>query len=382
MSDLGDLSDSILSLGSSDSEASFDDSDNEQTMDSFLKLWQSRPQPPKKNLSVFQLSDAFLDRIGLKYFNSYAVEMPPPEGLVMPELAEIETSFDLEELKAQVAETWQQEPNENSTERALRLEEEDVEWYGKIAPPVQECADGEYDENDPDVSFLNTLSPYIYLEGGLEDICMVQAIGQRWERGYTMSKGLFDRHEIENPVAALRQFKVDAAKDISAMLFVGGGQFSAAVFSHVSLEPEEVRVVASKTVNAADSEVLAGEIVLTVEAWKPYLQHCKSIYVRAKTIANNELLLNTLLDRAEVTRTDPRVRPIPFPTLMASMEGLRLAWLALTQLKILPLPEVDITLQQDLDRHNRLNRARNAAKAKASAKANAQLILGEGNGYL
>lgn len=198
---------------------------------------------------------------------------------------------------------------------------------------------------------------------------------------YGVYKALFADHET--PIAALEKLKGFSKEPsklgISVLLMIGGGHFAGAVIGHSqknikgnaksreSRQEQMVHVIHSKTfhryttrrkqggsqsasdnargkANSAGSSIrryneqaLQKEVRELLLSWKEYLDKAEHVFIRANGAANRKILVG--YEGAQLANGDKRLRTFPFTTKRATLSEVKKAWVRLTYLTIVDVPE-------------------------------------------
>ena len=235
------------------------------------------------------------------------------------------------------------------------------------------------DDSPVAVSYLNTHSPYLLLESSLLPSEKSQVFG--------IHKALFLEDELADPSRAISSWnrsisssgadKEDNGGKISALFMMGGGHFAGAIVSHTrlnvvgnvrkenqTLQEQAVRLIEHKTfhryttrrkqggtqsamdnakgkANSAGSSLrryneaaLKNDVTELLKLWKPYLDRCSLIFIRARNAHDRSVFFADNL----LQKTDPRLRTFPFTTGRPTTGELRRSWCELTYMKIVDRP--------------------------------------------
>lgn len=194
-------------------------------------------------------------------------------------------------------------------------------------------------------------------------------------------KVLFNNGQIKNPILTLTAWKQNVdqtSSNISALFMIGGGHFAGAIVSHqrlnvsgnakkqdVSFQEQAILFLEHKTfhryttrrkqggsqsamdnakgkANSAGSTLrryneaaLKIDVQILLKEWKPYLDNCENIYIRARSAQDRKMFL----DDGLINKDDVRLKSFPFTTGRPTVSELRKAWCELTYLKITQKPE-------------------------------------------
>lgn len=242
-------------------------------------------------------------------------------------------------------------------------------------------------------SFLNTKSPQIYFKSNY-------LLASEKNEVFGIYKVLFNIKELSNPLLALKSWNeiLDNSSKMSALFMVGGGHFAGAIISHQrrnikgnlkkqkeTLQEQSVILLEHKTfhryttrrkqggsqsvmdnakgkANSAGSTLrrynenaLKQDIQNLLLDWKPYLDKCENIFIRAKSVfdkaiffeSNNNSHNGSKSDNAHfINKSDPRLKTFPFTTGRPTIHELKRAWCELTYLKSTEKPRPIITSKQ------------------------------------
>lgn len=194
-------------------------------------------------------------------------------------------------------------------------------------------------------------------------------------------KALFNEEQIEDPLSTLTQWSqdVDATSGkFSAIFMIGGGHFAGAIVSHqrlsvkgnakkqdVSQQEQAVLFLEHKTfhryttrrkqggsqstmdnakgkANSAGSTLrryneaaLKVDVQTLLKEWKPYLDRCENIFMRARSVQDRKIFL----DEEILDKNDKRIKNLPFTTGRPTVGELKRAWCELAYLKITQRPK-------------------------------------------
>lgn len=229
------------------------------------------------------------------------------------------------------------------------------------------------DDDERNVSHMNTNSPYILFQSPLVD----------QGKAFGMYKALFSKGALDsgNVVEEVTHMSSEPKKlGTSVLLMIGGGYFAGAVISHtpksmkglapnhkISKQEQQVNVLQSKTfhryttrrkqggsqsasdnsrgkANSAGSSIrryneqaLQHEVRELLGSWKEYLQKADFIFIRANAVANRRALAG--YEGAPLAADDKRIRNFPFTTKRATLSELKRAWIQLTYVQVVGLPK-------------------------------------------
>lgn len=224
-------------------------------------------------------------------------------------------------------------------------------------------------------SFLNTQSPQIYFKSN--------TLPQQKDV-FGIYKALFNTKELTNPQLAVTNWNEvnDQSSSISALFMVGGGHFAGAIVSHQrrnvkgnakkqneSFQEQAVIMLEHKTfhryttrrkqggsqsamdnangkANSAGStlrryneEALKQDIQGLLSEWKPYLEKCENIYIRARSVYDKKIFFEHEKNTNVIDKHDPRLKTFPFTTGRPNLSELKKSWCELTYLKITEKPQ-------------------------------------------
>lgn len=224
-------------------------------------------------------------------------------------------------------------------------------------------------------SFLNTQSPQIYFKS-------ISLPEQKDVFG--IYKALFNNKELTNPQLAVNNWNEvnDQSSSISALFMVGGGHFAGAIVSHQrrnvkgnarkqneSFREQAVIMLEHKTfhryttrrkqggsqsamdnangkANSAGStlrryneEALKQDIQGLLSEWKPYLDKCENIFIRARSVYDKKIFFEHEKHGNVIDKQDPRLKTFPFTTGRPNLGELKKSWCELTYLKITEKPK-------------------------------------------
>ena len=264
---------------------------------------------------------------------------------------------DIESISGSEAESEDDEkPGAGSALRRTRLDAVMEEELGKISPSVEISA------SRP--THLNTRSPLIYFNSKYLPEGSV----------FGVHKCLFSATGVEDPLGSMREWqKATQGERVSALFMMGGGHFAAAIVSHQridisgnakrhgeSLQEQAVHFLEHKTfhryttrrkqggsqsvmdnakgkANSAGSTLrryneaaLRNDVQDLLKKWRPYLERCEHIFIRAKNVADRSVFFT---ENTPLTKVDPRIRTFPFTTRRPTTNELRRAWCEITYLK-------------------------------------------------
>lgn len=265
--------------------------------------------------------------------------------------------------------------SEDSSEDEEEEEEKTLDTiFEKLSTKVAD------DEEEEQVSHLNTKSPFILYKSAL--VPSDKALG--------VYKSIFTEKQLLNePTSALKSFSQSPTKDkFLALFMIGGGHFAGAIISHkrknirgnVNMKEnryeEQVEVIESKTfhryttrrkqggsqsasdnargkANSAGSSIrryneqaLIQEVRELLDSWKNYLDSCESIFIRANGASNRKILVG--YEGSVLQNNDVRIKSFPFTTKRATKSELRKAWVELSYLKVVDIPKVNDKLNKKL----------------------------------
>lgn len=199
---------------------------------------------------------------------------------------------------------------------------------------------------------------------------------------YGIYKALFDKDNIQEPLDTILKWNMDDTRmtSISALFLVGGGHFAGAIVCHqrgniksvvrskrVDETPQEqcVQFLEHKTfhryttrrkqggsqsamdnakgkANSAGSTLrryneaaLKTDIQNLMEKWRPYLNKCESIYIRARNVQDKKIFL----DGGILNKDDKRIKSFPFTTNRPTVTELKRIWCELTYMKPVEKPQ-------------------------------------------
>lgn len=241
-------------------------------------------------------------------------------------------------------------------------------------------------------SFLNTKSPHIYFRSSYLPSEKNEVIG--------VYKVLFNIKELSNPLLALKSWNeiLDKSSKMSALFMVGGGHFAGAIISHQrrnikgnlkkqkeTFQEQSVIMLEHKTLhryttrrkqggsqsvmdnakgkaNSAGSTLrrynenaLKQDIQNLLLNWKPYLDKCDNIFIRARSVFDKAIFFesNNSSHHAGkknnihfINKNDPRLKTFPFTTGRPTIHELKRAWCELTYLKSIEKPKPIIASKQ------------------------------------
>lgn len=194
-------------------------------------------------------------------------------------------------------------------------------------------------------------------------------------------KVLFDDKQLENPLDTLTQWSqnVDATSGkFSAIFMIGGGHFAGAIVSHQRLSvkgnakkqdvtPQEQAVLflehktfhryttrrkqggsqstmdnakgkansAGSTLRRYNEAALKVDVQTLLKEWKPYLDNCENIFMRARSVHDRRIFL----EEGILDKNDKRIKNLPFTTGRPTVGELKRAWCELAYLKITEKPK-------------------------------------------
>ncbi|CAL9730319.1 tRNA endonuclease Vms1p [Monosporozyma unispora] len=223
--------------------------------------------------------------------------------------------------------------------------------------------------------FLNTQSPQIYFES---------ASLPQTKNVFGIYKALFNGKELINPQLAVTNWNKinDQSSSISALFMVGGGHFAGAIVSHQrrnvkgnakkqneSSQEQAIIMLESKTfhryttrrkqggsqsamdnakgkANSAGSTLrryneaaLKQDIQGLLVKWKPYLDKCENIYIRARSVYDKRIFFEHENNNNIIDKHDTRLKTFPFTTGRPNVSELKKSWCELTYLKITEKPK-------------------------------------------
>lgn len=247
------------------------------------------------------------------------------------------------------------------------------------------------------ISFLNTKSPQIYFKSKYLPLEKNEVFG--------IYKVLFSIKELSNPPLALKNWNkiLDKSFKMSALFMVGGGHFAGAIISHQrksikghvrkqkeTLQEQSIIMLEHKTfhryttrrkqggsqsvmdnakgkANSAGSTLrrynenaLKQDIQNLLLEWKPYLDKCENIFIRARSVFDKAIFFenNNNGHNASkndsvhfINKNDPRLKTFPFTTGRPTIHELKRAWCELTYLKSTQKPKPIITFEQKKTQH-------------------------------
>lgn len=240
-----------------------------------------------------------------------------------------------------------------------------------IAKELEQLSlNGKQQVEESAASHLATRSSQLYFKSQL--LPESQAFG--------LYKSLFNSETIQQPFQQLRLWNEieDQASSISALFMMGGGHFAGAIVSHQrvniqgnpkkqeqSVQEQAVNFIEHKTfhryttrrkqggsqsamdnskgkANSAGSSLrryneaaLRFDIHNLLKEWKPYLDKCKNIFLRARSPQDKKLFIEMISQGS----TDQRLKSFPFTTGRPNVTELKRSWCELTYLKIASKPE-------------------------------------------
>lgn len=177
-------------------------------------------------------------------------------------------------------------------------------------------------------------------------------------------------------------FQKNLRDSVSALFMIGGGHFAGAIINHEPIvtkgnkgSPEELQLQsvnitehktfhryttrrkqggsqstsdnargkansAGSTLRRYNEQALREEVQKLLKSWKPLLDRCDRIFIKANGVYARQSLLGKGPD-ASIDAEDPRVRIFPFTTKRPTTKELRRAWVELSYLKVMDVPKSD-----------------------------------------
>ncbi|GMG19172.1 unnamed protein product [Ambrosiozyma monospora] len=252
-------------------------------------------------------------------------------------------------------------------------EEDDVDFYKRESKldSVMETSESSIQSS---VSFLNTRSPFVLFKSPLLPPGKCFAVYK------TTLEATLPNAE---PLSYLKNLNSSSEKsklktETSALFMIGGGHFAGAIISHQPLKtkgnqgtPQElqlqsVQLLEHKTfhryttrrkqggsqsamdnakgkANSAGSnlrryneQALQQDVRELLALWKPQLDHCQNIFIKASGAAGHKTLVG--YPGASIASGDKRVKIFPFTTKRPTSNEIKRAWVELNYLKIQDIP--------------------------------------------
>lgn len=241
---------------------------------------------------------------------------------------------------------------------------------------VTDEADNSLDESS--ISYMFTKSPFVLFHSGLlqDGKC------------FGVYKTTLDAEEGKSdPMRKLlelnsEKFQQKLDNSISALFMIGGGHFAGAIINHKPIvtkgnkgSPEELQLQsvniaehktfhryttrrkqggsqstsdnargkansAGSTLRRYNEQALREEVQDLLKSWKPLLDRCDRIFIKANGVYARQSLLGKGPE-AVIEAEDPRVRIFPFTTKRPTTKELRRAWCELSYLKVMDIPKSD-----------------------------------------
>ncbi|CAB4253116.1 Vms1p [Maudiozyma barnettii] len=228
-----------------------------------------------------------------------------------------------------------------------------------------------FSEDDKRESHLMNQTPYILFKSKLI------------EKEYSVFgtyKVLFNNDQLEKPLETLTQWGQNiesTSNKFSAIFMIGGGHFAGAIISHqrlnikgnltkqaVSQQEQATLFLEHKTfhryttrrkqggsqsamdnakgkANSAGSSIrryneaaLKTDVQSLLKDWKPYLDNCENIFVRARSASDRRIFFEDDF----LQKNDARIKNLPFTTGRPTVGELKRSWCELSYLKITSLP--------------------------------------------
>ncbi|QPG74509.1 hypothetical protein FOA43_001839 [Brettanomyces nanus] len=276
-------------------------------------------------------------------------------------------------------------------------DDDEEEEEGETLPDIPEASDG---AQTTSISFIYTRSPCILFNSSLlpHDKC------------FSVYKTTLDVSGFDSePFKTIKAFNTLQMKEtlsqrMSALFMIGGGHFAGAIISHKPIAtkgnkgtPEELRLqsvnfVVHKTfhryttrrkqggsqsasdnargkANSAGSslrryneQALQQEVEQLLQSWKPYLDKCEKIFIKANGAYSHKSLVSKNTGAA-ISVGDKRIRLFPFTTKRPTTMELRRAWCELSYLKVVDVPEDNrAAFEREMKRNEFLEKSKQQSK--------------------
>ena len=229
-----------------------------------------------------------------------------------------------------------------------------------------------FQDNDTRISHLSNRTPYVLFKSNLLT---------KDKTAFGAYKTLFSNDQLEHPLEALSNWSKDiesVSNKFSVIFMIGGGHFAGAIISHqrlnisgnlrkqdITSQEQATMFLEHKTfhryttrrkqggsqsamdnakgkANSAGSSIrryneaaLKVDVQTLLQDWKPYLDNCENIFIRARSAADRRMFF----EEGFFSKDDQRIKGLPFTTGRPTVEELKKAWCEMTYLKISDLPK-------------------------------------------
>lgn len=389
---------------------------------------------PYSRRYIYNLDQDVLDGLQVLYFDSATSEQrseaqylahraanhdlytstPITQKIVRPgPRKELETDFQTDFERYNRKRTESNEKPLTEEEFESKMDQLSISGGEDESEPETTIPETPVDSTESSISFLYTKSPLVLFGS---DLLPSKCLGAY--------KTTLDADDINShPLETLQQLNSPETKaklkdTVSALFMIGGGHFAGAIISHKPIAtkgnkgtPQELQLqsvdfVAHKTfhryttrrkqggsqsksdnargkANSAGSslrryneQALQEEVEELLGQWKPYLDKCEKIFVKASGAYAHKLLIGKY-----IKTDDPRLRIFPFTTKRPTSSELRRAWCELSYLKVTNLPQSDKAAvdraqkqQQMLEKSRQQIQRKQADTINEDDKASAEVV--------